>query len=275
MNQSQPTSVASYVTGLLASGQLVFSRDQAQAVLGIGQGAFLDAAEKLQKRGQIFRARRGFYVAVPPQYLNWGCPPPAWFIDDLMRHEHALYYVGLLKAAELHGAAHQAVMEFQVVATKQIRPLRAGRARIAFYFRKDVDAVATGIEEQKTDTGKMKVSSPELTILDLFRYPQGSGGLDNIATVLDELGPKADPEKLAALCPAFERSVVQRAGYLFSKAGLREQAEKALATLESGPATQWVELDPSLGSDPDFAPSIIERDQRWRVLVRRIPEPDA
>src|SRR5579863_10787579 len=137
MNQSQPVSVASYVTGLLASGKLVFSRDQAQAALGIGQGAFLDAAEKLQKRRQLFSPRRGFYVAVPPQYLNWGCPPPAWFIDDLMRYEHTLYYVGLLKAAELHGAAHQAVMEFQVVATKQIRPVRAGRARIAFYFRKD------------------------------------------------------------------------------------------------------------------------------------------
>lgn len=192
-----------------------------------------------------------------------------------MRYEHTSYYVGLLKAAELHGAAHQAVMEFQVVATKQIRPLRAGRARIAFYFRKDLDAVAAGIEEQKTDTGKMKVSSPELTILDLFRYPQASGGLDNIATILDELGPKADPEKLAALCPAFERSVVQRVGYLLSKAGFADHVDKAHAALGTGPAMQWIELDPLLASDPDLAPSIVERDQRWRVLVRRIPERDA
>nr|WP_245488732.1 type IV toxin-antitoxin system AbiEi family antitoxin [Rhizobium ruizarguesonis] len=37
-----------------------------------------------------------------------------------MRHEGNSYYVGLLKAAELHGATHQAVMEFQVVAAKRL-----------------------------------------------------------------------------------------------------------------------------------------------------------
>ena len=39
-------------------------------------------------------------------------PPPPWYIDDLMRFEDCSYYVGLLKAGELHGATHQAVMEF-------------------------------------------------------------------------------------------------------------------------------------------------------------------
>jgi predicted transcriptional regulator of viral defense system len=280
MRQSQPASIASpasaasYVAGLLASGRLVFMRDEAQAALGIGQGAFLDAAERLQRRHQLFSPRRGFYVVVPPQYLNWGCPPPAWFIDDLMHYEHAPYYVGLLKAAELHGAAHQAVMEFQVIATKQLPVIEAGRSRIAFYFRKELAAIASGIEERKTDTGKMKVSSPELTMLDLLRYPQAGGGLDNIATVLEELGPAADPGKLSALCPAFERSVVQRAGYLLSKVGLADHAEKAHAALKEGPPAQWVELDPSLVSDPELAPAIIERDKRWRVVVRRIPERD-
>ena len=42
-------------------------------------------------------------------------PPPSWHIDALMTREQQSYYVGLLKAAELHGAGHQAVMEFQVV----------------------------------------------------------------------------------------------------------------------------------------------------------------
>ncbi len=274
MKKFQPANLGTYATGLLASGKLVFARDEALAALGIGQGAFLDAAERLQKRRQLFSPRRGFYVVVPPQYLNWGSPPPAWFIDDLMRHEGGPYYVGLLKAAELHGAAHQAVMEFQVVVTKQIPAIQAGRARIAFYFRKDLSTVAARIEERKTDTGKMKLSSPELTILDLLRYPQASGGLDNIATVLEELGPKADPEKLFTLCPAFERSVVQRTGYLLSKAGLKDHAEKAHTALEQGTAVQWVELDPSLARDPELAPDIVERDKHWRLVVRRIPERD-
>ena len=102
--------------------------------------------------------RQGFYVVVPPQYASWGAPPPAWYIDALMRREGQAYYVGLLKAAELHGATHQAVMEFQVVTAKRLPRIRAGRSLIVFHFRKDMKAVTAGIEDRKTDTGTMKVS---------------------------------------------------------------------------------------------------------------------
>ncbi len=44
----------------------------------------------------------------------------------------------------------------------------------------------------------MKISSAELTILDLLRYPQASGGLDNVVTVLEDLG-RVDAENLATL----------------------------------------------------------------------------
>lgn len=268
------TSLASYVTGRLAAGQFVFSREQAQAALGIGKGALLDAAEKLQKRGQLLNLRRGFYVIVPPQYLNFGSPPPPSFIDDLMRHRSRPYYVGLLKAAELHGASHHAVMEFQVVTDKQMQDLPAGRSKIAFYFKKDLLSVASAIEDRKTDTGKMKLSCVELTFLDLLRYPQATGGLDNILTILVDLGPKLDPEKIASLGEAFERSIFQRAGYLLDRAGLAEHGKKLHDLLERGPNVQWVELDPSLRSDPDLAPQILTRDEHWHVLVRRLPERD-
>src|SRR5580698_9890894 len=144
--------LSAYIIGLLAAGRLVFSRDEAQAAIGTGRGAFLAAAEKLQKRGRLLNPRQGFYIIVPPQNLNSGTPPPASFIDDLMRHEKRPYYVGLLKAAELHGAAHHAVMEFQIVTDKQIRNLQLGRSKIAFYFKKDLSSVAAGVEEHKTDT---------------------------------------------------------------------------------------------------------------------------
>jgi predicted transcriptional regulator of viral defense system len=253
-------------------------------------GAFLAAAQKLQKRGRLLNPRQGFYVIVPPQNLNFGSPPPASFIDDLMRHEKRPYYVGLLKAAELHGAAHHAVMEFQIVTDKQMRNIQAGRSKIAFYFKKDLNAVAPGIEDHKTDTGKMKVSSVELTLLDLLRYPEASGGLDNVLTIFADLGPKLDVGKMASLCGAFERSVVQRAGYLLDLAGLAEPALKLHEFLERDSHAQWTELDPSLWTEldpslwteldpsltsvPDLAPEIVTRDKRWHVLVRRLPERD-
>jgi hypothetical protein len=143
-----------------------------------------------------------------------------------MRHENRPCYVGLLKAAELHLASHQAVMEFQVITNRQMRDVQAGRSKIAFHFKKDKPAVASGIEERKTDTGKMKISSVELTILELLRYPQASAGLDNILTVFSDLAPKLNIESLAALSHAFERSVVQRAGYRLDLSGFANHAEK-------------------------------------------------
>src|ERR1700679_4069314 len=104
---------SSYMTRLLSTGRVVFSREEARTTLGISQGALLDAAGRQQRKHLLISPRNGFYVIVPPQYLSWGAPPPPWYIDDLMRHEGHPYYVGLLNASELHGATHQAVMEFQ------------------------------------------------------------------------------------------------------------------------------------------------------------------
>ena len=165
-------------------------------------------------------------------------------------------------------------MEFQVVTDKQMRDLQAGRSKIAFYFKKDISSVTSAIEDRKTDTGKMKLSSVELTFLDLLRYPQATGGLDNILTILAELGPKLDPDKMATLGEAFDRSIFQRAGYLLNRAGLAEGAKKLRAFMERGPQPQWVELDPSLRSDPDLAPQVVSRDEQWHVLIRRLAERD-
>ena len=190
MVHDRRSGLSSYVSGLLSAGRTVFTAKEAERVLGVGRGAFLDAAERLQRRQALLNPRRGFYVVVPPQYASWGGPPPAWYIDALMRHEGQAYYVGLLKAAELHGATHQAVMEFQVMSAKRLLKIRAGRNLIVFYFRKNLEAVTAGTEDRKTDTGTMKISSAALTALDLLRYPQASGGIDSVATVLSDLAEK-------------------------------------------------------------------------------------
>jgi AbiEi antitoxin C-terminal domain len=186
------------------TGRAVFSRDEAVRDLGSSPGAFLDAAERLQRRGRLVNARQGFYVVVPPQYLSWGAPPPSWYLDDLMRHEERPYYVGLLRAAELHRASHQAVMEFQMVTDKRMPELIVGRSKLAFYYRNNMAAVTAGIEDRKTETGRMKLPSAELTALDLLRYPRATGGIDHIATVLSDLGEKIDPKKLALTDPDHE-----------------------------------------------------------------------
>ena len=275
MMLDQRSALSSYMTRLLSEGRVVFTGAQAQEALSIGKGALLDAAETQQRRKHLISPRRGFYVIVPPQFLAWGAPPPSWYIDSLMRHVGRPYYVGLLKAAELYGATHQAVMEFQVITDKRLPKIRAGRSAIVFYYRKEMDVIASGLEDHKTDTGRMKVSCLELTILDLLRYPHGAGGLDHIATVLSDLGNRIDRARLAALSGAFERSVVQRLGYLLGRLGCQDNANLLYEAVLQGPALPWIELEPAQVTDPDFAPAPTERDDWWRVIVRRPPEPDA
>ena len=275
MLHDRRSALSSYVSGLLSAGQVVFTAEEAERALGIGHGAFLDAAERLQRREAVLNLRQGFYIVVPPQYASWGAPPPAWYIDALMGHEDQAYYVGLLKAAELHGATHQAVMEFQVVTAKRVPRIRAGRSLIVFYFRKDMKAVTAGVEDRKTDTGTMRISSAALTALDLVRYPQASGGIDIVATVLSDFGQKIDPEQLAALSAVVARPVVQRLGYLLDHLGHDSLTGPMLESLRARGALPWTELDRQEARDPDFAPEPRQRDLRWRIVVRRVLQVDA
>jgi hypothetical protein len=86
-------------------------------------------------------------------------------------------------------------------------------------------SVRDGVVERKTDTGTMKLSSPELTALDLVRYIHVAGGVDAVATVLNDLGVKINGEKLFAIAAHFDRACVQRLGYLLDRLGHSEQAK--------------------------------------------------
>ena len=274
MISDQRLSLSSYVSGLLSEGRTVFTADQAEQALEMGHGAFLDAAERLQRRKALLKPRQGFYVVVPPQFASWGAPPPAWYIDALMKYENQAYYVGLLKAAEFHGATHQAVMEFQVVSPKRLPRIRSGRNLIVFYFRKDIEGVTEGIERRKTDTGSVKISSAALTALDLLRYPQASGGSDSVASVILDLAPKMDAEDLATLSKVVERPVVQRLGHLLEHLGHDSLTGPLLEALRRRGSPPWTEFDRGEVRDPDFAPAPQECDPRWRVILRRVPELD-
>ncbi len=274
MIQKSRRSLADYLTEIQSQGRIVFAAEDAVHALGTNRGAFLDAAQRLQRQGKLISPRKGFYVAVPPQFASWGAPPPSWYVDALMKQEEESYYVGLLKAAEIHGASHQAVMEFQVVTAKRMSKIRAGRNVIAFYYRKDMSQVVDGIEETKTDTGCMKISSPALTALDLLRYGNATAGINNVATVLSELGSKIDADQLALLSLKFEKPVVQRLGYLLDILDRRSITRKMHNVLMARGLTGWTELDRKEAHDPLFAPDPVERDQRWRIIVRRAPEVD-
>jgi len=248
-----------YVEGLLARGRNTFSRAEAASALRVSPVALYNALRRLRKRGWLAMPRRGFYLIVDPQHRAMGALPPTSWINDLMKHHGARYYVGLLSAAAMHGASHQSPQEFQVVADTILRPLTVGRARITFFYRHRMDQAVTG--EAKTPSGPIPVSTPEMTLYDLVRYRKGAGSLDHVAAVAVELAERLDAGKLAAVArKCGEYPVIQRLGYILDRIGHKELS-RPLAGLIRRAKPGPTFLDPSEGRTG------AKRAPRWNILV--------
>ena len=123
------------IADLAARGQYHFTASELRSALGVSGAAARQALSRLAARGEIASPARGFYVIVPPEYRRLGCLPADQFIPALMERRNARYYVGLLSAAQYHGAAHHRPQELQVVlgaepAGDRVR-FRQGRLRCA------------------------------------------------------------------------------------------------------------------------------------------------
>jgi predicted transcriptional regulator of viral defense system len=263
MAKSRNPPLAESVENLQARGRYTFTRVEGLGGEHRSELALEAALRRLKGRHRIVSPRRGFYVLVPPEYRAAGCPPASWFIDDLMRFLDRPYYVGLLSAAAIHGAAHQQPMIFQVVTDRPTRPAGAGRVRIEFHMSRRIEAVP--VVQVQTETGTMRVSSAEATALDLVRFARSAGHLSNVATVLAELADKLDPATLAKLAQTYAVPVGQRLGYLLQRLGQLELAASLARGLESR-RRRIVLLAP--GEARGEAPA----DSRWSVVPNAIVE---
>lgn len=72
--------------------------------------------------------------------------------------------------------------------------LTPNRSRIRFFGKRRHDR--TLVNGVKTETGSMKVSTPEAAAIDLLRYAPSAGGINNVATVIAELSERIEPGRL-------------------------------------------------------------------------------
>jgi predicted transcriptional regulator of viral defense system len=256
-----------YVEGLLARGRHTFTRAEAEGALASSPVATYHSLRRLLKSGWVAMPRRGFYLIVDPGHRQLGALPPTAWIDDLMRFHDVPYYVGLLSAAAVHGAAHQQPQELQVVAGAVLRPLTVGRVRMRFFFRRRMDVAVT--EQMKTSSGYVPVSTPEMTAYDLVRYRKGAGSIDHIATVLAELAEHLDAKELLAIAKKGEElPVIQRLGWLLDRTGHADLGGE-IAKLVRAARPKMVPLEPGSAED------VSARDARWHVLVNTVVEVEA
>lgn len=259
------SAVLEYISGLQMNGRLAFTTDEAIKALGRSAPAVRAQLHRLKERGWIAAPHRSFHVVVPPKYRRLGCLPPELFIEALMTYLGQPYYVALLSAAALHGAAHQAPMVFQVMVPRPRRQLVCGRVRVDFAVRQDMEH--TSLVRRETPTGSLALSSPAATAVELVGYPERCGYLDNVATVLAELAESIDGEALEREARRAPMAWVQRLGFLLCLVEQHTLAERLDAVLASRevftvPLAPWLDMQ--------GAP----RDPRWHVAVNTEVEPD-
>lgn len=259
--------LASYLEHLQMDGQYWFSRKKAISVLQISDAAFKLAAYRLSQKGSLKRVRNDFFIIIPPEHRAVESLPATWFIHTLMEYFKRPYYVSLLTAAALHGAAHQQPMAFQVITDKPIRPIFVGKVRIEFHYKKEIKPYF--YQPIKTVTGTMNVSTPEITALDLVKYMHASGQIDNVATVLCELSEMLDIQKLAETIQNNDAEIAtaQRLGYLLKTLLLPIDLSPLKETLSH------YKLSHRLLVVSNQQP-ITEYDQEWHIAVNETVEPD-
>jgi len=254
-----------FINAMAGKGRSSFSYKDIEKQIKSSSMAIKAALRRLQKKGEIAMPYRGFYVIVPPEYRALGCLPAEQFIPDLMNYLGEIYYVGLLSAAEYHGAAHQRSQIFHVVVAKTRRPIRCGKIRIDFIFRKNAAKIPT--QNRNTPSGIIKISTPEATALDLIGYARHCGGINNVATVLAELAENIDSKRLVIAAKLSPIAWVQRLGYLLDLIINGDKTEGIAAYIEN-------KLPVRVRLIPSNRIKGAKMDARWRVLINAKVEAD-
>lgn len=214
--------LAEYLDKLIASGKYTFTPDEIKEEFQISHNAFKKQISNLSDQNKVALIRNGFYVIVPPEHRKNGAPPIAYYIDGMMKRLNRPYYIGLLNAAAWYGAAHQQPQRNVVITSPPFLPaIKKPYVQIDFVYKKEWQD--NDLVKQKTNAGYINVSSPELTALDLCYYPKHAGGMNQVATVLEELVEELDAIKIRDLAKRYSSTMaVQRLGYILELTGNEE-----------------------------------------------------
>jgi len=215
-----------YLEDLMSSGRRYFTSKEIKEELQLSDDAAKSGLYRLKKEGKIISPLKGLYVIVPPEDRPYGSIPAEELVPIIMRHLGATYYVGLLSAAIYFGATHQKPAKFQIISNKRIKhTLKFGQVIIELIYKNSLLNLPT--KDFVVSTGYLNVATPELTVLDLFKYSNRAGGISHIATVLSELIENVDADRLIVLAQNIgELNQIQRIGYIVEKIDVMDEAKK-------------------------------------------------
>ena len=253
-----------YLTDVRAQGRYAFTVEELKNELNVSLPAIRQNLFRLKLKNEITLIRQGFYVIIPPEYSKQRILPPYLYIDDLMKSLDKPYYIGLLSAAALHGAAHQQPMGYTVI-TQSPAPRSVEKLKIIFYSRQEF--LKDGVIQKKSPAGYIHVSSPELTALDFFEYIH-TFGINRITTIVQELSEEMKPSLLLKIAGQYPNTAaIQRLGYLLDRVVSNQKLSDALWRVLGKRTCFPVPLSPQKGKKGAL-------DSRWKVIKNMEIESD-
>lgn len=233
-----PSRLSAVLDAAERAGKLNLRTEEiASAMPGVAPGALRQALHRQQRRGRLVRLSRGsdHWLIVPLQHAAAGAPPlETWLDRYLTKTLDTPYYVALLSAAETYGASPYAVMVTQVMVPERRRPITVGRHEVVFHTRARIEHMPTRWHE--TPDGRFKVSTPELTALELVQRETLLGGMARVRAVLRALWDACTAAGLSEALEALQEvPAAQRLGALLVQGGQGALAAQVASWLRDKP----------------------------------------
>ncbi len=271
VSQKPQGNLGEWVDELLSNGRNAFSLSQVkEAFPQLSEAALKRSLSRLSTKNRIVSVHKGYYVIVSYEYMAKGIVPPILYIDGLMKFLNRPYYVSLLSAAALYGAAHQAPQVFMVNTTfPALRPSTKKNSKVKFISVKKIPA--TLLEQKKTESGYVQVSSPELTAIDLVNFAKHVGGLSRVATVINELTEYIRLDKInEELVRHAETATLQRLGYIADQILHQQALADAIESICARLKLKFFRVSLMAKSKRYGFPC----NERWKVIENSVIEPD-
>ena len=225
---------------------------------------------RLSSQGILYSAYKGFYVIVPPQYAAKRIVPPVYYIDQLMSYLKKPYYISLLSAAAILGAAHQRPQKFSVTTIYPKSSVSSSKNNtLVWTYRKEIPS--DFLLSKNSETGVIYYSNTEMTAIDLVQHEQYIGGLSRAATVLEELAEKMDFRNASKnLFCHTSIATIQRLGYILEEVLEQKEVAEVLYAELLLYAKRFRYVPLSTNRSEKNA----ENNARWKVNVNSIIEID-
>lgn len=211
----------------------------------------------------ILKIRRGVYAIAPLEAGKEGASAytlHSFVLGSLLARP---YYIGYWSALNYHGLTEQTPPSVYVATTKPKNSRHILDTKFIFVTIPE-RKMAFGIKQVEIEKRKIRISSPEKTVVDCLDHPEHCGGIEEIAKSLYFSKDELDIKKMVQYAKKIGNStVIKRLGYIAELFGWAD----VLQLLSSIPLKSgYSALDPT-------RPRGGKIKERWKIMINAPVDP--